>query len=60
MIYIIDGFEGNYVVCEKSDKTIVNIEREKVPSDAKEGDVIKVIKGMILLCLKNSETNILV
>jgi hypothetical protein len=37
---IIDRFEGELAVCEKSDRTLVNIPRSRLPSGAKEGDVL--------------------
>ncbi|AWK51627.1 DUF3006 domain-containing protein [Clostridium beijerinckii] len=42
MKVIIDRFEGNYAVCEKEDGSMINIEREKIPSVSKEGDVLLV------------------
>lgn len=38
----IDRFEGDYAVCEKEDRTMVNIEKKKLPKDAKEGDVLVI------------------
>jgi hypothetical protein len=43
---IIDRFEGEMAVCEKSDRTMINILRQKLPLQAKEGDVIN-IKGSV-------------
>lgn len=40
-MYIIDRFEGNYVILEDENKQMHQVEREKVPLDAKEGDCIK-------------------
>lgn len=42
MKVIIDRFEGNYAVCEKDDRTMLNIERIKLPAEAKEGDVLTI------------------
>lgn len=42
MKVIIDRFEGNYAVCEKEDGSMIDIEREKIPSVSKEGDVLLV------------------
>lgn len=36
----IDRFEGNYAVCEKADRTVINIPKNKIPPDAKEGDIL--------------------
>lgn len=38
--YIIDRFEGDYAICEKEDKSFVNIKRHKLPKDAREGDFL--------------------
>lgn len=38
----IDRFEGNYAVCEKDDRTMINIEIKNIPEAAKEGDVLNV------------------
>jgi hypothetical protein len=40
----IDRFEGKIAVCEKSDRTMINIPREKLPTEAKEGDIL-IIEG---------------
>lgn len=37
---IIDRFEGDYAVCEQADKSMVNIHKTNLPSEAKEGDII--------------------
>ena len=38
--YIIDRFEDKFAVCERDDLKFVNIEKDKLPGDAKEGDII--------------------
>lgn len=47
MMVIIDRFEGDYAVCEKEDRSMVNIERHRLPEDAKEGDVLVIEGGRI-------------
>lgn len=42
MIAIIDRFEGNYAVCEISNKEVVNIDKCLIPESAKEGDVLNI------------------
>ena len=37
---IIDRFEGEYAVCERADKTMVDIPRKDLPCNIKEGDCI--------------------
>jgi len=44
MKVIIDRFEGNFAVCEKEDRTMLNIVRDKLPARAKEGDVL-IVEG---------------
>ena len=43
---IVDRFEGEYAVCELSDKekgtTRILIEKTKLPCDVKEGDILAV------------------
>jgi len=40
----IDRFEGDIAVCEKSDRTMLNIPRHKLPLEAKEGDIL-ILEG---------------
>ena len=40
MLLVIDRFEGVFAVCEDENKNIVNIKREIVPKEAKEGDIL--------------------
>lgn len=41
MIYIIDRFEENLAILEDEDRKMLEIEREILPKEAKEGDCIK-------------------
>ena len=47
MKVVIDRFEGEYAVCEKDDRTMINIQKSNLPSDVEEGDVL-VINGDII------------
>ena len=47
MKVIIDRFEGDFAVCEKADRTMLNIKRDKLPVDAKEGDAL-IIEGDVI------------
>lgn len=38
----IDRFEGEYAICEKEDRNMINIEKSQIPSDVKEGDVLLI------------------
>ena len=49
MKVIIDRFEGNFAVCEKEDRKMLDIQREKVPNTAKEGDVLNIINDRITI-----------
>ena len=42
MKVIIDRFEGDFAVCEKPDRKMLNIKRDKLPPDAKEGDALNI------------------
>ena len=42
MIVTIDRFEGIYAVCEKEDRTMIDIKRINIPKSAKEGDILNV------------------
>lgn len=38
---IVDRFEGDYAVCERADRTMVDIPRTELPSQARVGDVLQ-------------------
>lgn len=40
MFGIIDRFEGKFVVVELENNKVINIEKTKVPIEAREGDVL--------------------
>ena len=40
----IDRFEGKFAVCEKEDRTMINIKKDEIPLEAKEGDIL-IIEG---------------
>jgi hypothetical protein len=44
MRVVIDRFEGDYAVCERDDRTMMNMERKNLPNGVKEGDAL-VIDG---------------
>lgn len=43
--YIIDRIEGDYVVCEISDGSMINIKSNRINEDFKEGDVLLEDEG---------------
>ena len=49
MKVIIDRFEGDYVVCEKEDRKMIDIKKAEVPVDAKEGDVLEIDNDQITI-----------
>jgi len=55
MKVIIDRFEGIFAVCEKEDRKMLDIERDKVPSTAKEGDVLNITNDKITIDFQETE-----
>jgi len=55
MKVIIDRFEGPYAVCEKEDKTMMDIKRINLPIGAKEGYVLDVQEDEITIDLEETE-----
>jgi len=55
MKVIIDRFEGDFAVCEKEDRQMLDIERHKIPSSAKEGDVLDITNDQITIYFKETE-----
>ncbi|MFL0196370.1 DUF3006 domain-containing protein [Clostridium sp. WILCCON 0269] len=52
---IIDRFEGPYAVCEKEDKTMMDIKRIKLPANAKEGCVLNISGDKITIDIDETE-----
>jgi hypothetical protein len=53
---IIDRFEGSYAVCQKEDKSLVDIPKYRLPLDCKEGDcLILNSNGMYQMDLEATE-----
>lgn len=55
MKVVIDRFEGSFAVCEKEDRTILNIKKEYIPEGAKEGDVLDIQGDKISIDTKETE-----
>ncbi|MGK0469198.1 DUF3006 domain-containing protein [Clostridium sp.] len=55
MKVIIDRFEGNFAVCEKEDRTMMDIEKSKIPTTAKEGDVLNITNDRITIDVEETE-----
>ena len=47
MKLIVDRLEGDLVVCEKEDGTMIDLKRDTLPEEVKEGDVLLVEGGNI-------------
>lgn len=46
-LYVLDRFEGDFAICEnRKSGEIKNIDRAKIPKDAKEGDVLRLENGI--------------
>lgn len=44
--YVIDRFEGGFAVAEEAGGGMINLNREKLPANAKEGDVVTEQHGI--------------
>ena len=42
MKVIIDRFEGEYAICEKENSEMIDIKKQQLPLEAKEGDVLVI------------------
>ena len=49
MKVIIDRFEGNFAVCEKENRKMIDIEKLKLPLMCKEGDIINITNDIITI-----------
>lgn len=45
MKYIIDRFENEFAICEDENKKMIEIKKEDLPLNAKEGDVLNLKDG---------------
>ncbi|WP_298836824.1 DUF3006 domain-containing protein [Clostridium sp.] len=55
MNVIIDRFEGNYAVCEKEDRNMIDIKKSEIPRVAKEGDVLSINNDVIIIDIEKTE-----
>lgn len=55
MRVVIDRFEGDYAVCEKDNREMIDIKRDSLPKEAKEGDVLDIEGDKIIIDLKETE-----
>jgi hypothetical protein len=47
MKVIVDRFEGDWAVCEKENREMIDIKKDTLPEEAKEGDVLN-IEGVVI------------
>jgi hypothetical protein len=52
---VIDRFEGNYAVCEKDDREMIDVERNRIPNTAEEGDVLCIDESGIYVDIEETE-----
>jgi len=48
----IDRFEGEFAVCEKEDRQMIDIEKSKLPEMCKEGDILNIKNNIITIDLE--------
>lgn len=53
---IIDRIEGNFAVCEREDRAMQDIDRSKIPVEAKEGDVLRIDEKTDTITIDREET----
>jgi hypothetical protein len=55
MKVVIDRFEGDYAVCEKENREMIDIKRELIPKEAKESDVLHIQDDKIVIDVNETE-----
>lgn len=55
MKVIIDRFENGYAVCECEDKTMLNIDKNKLPAGAEEGTVLIIEKDLLTIDINETK-----
>jgi len=55
MKVVIDRFEGDYAVCEKENREMIEIKRNSIPKDAREGDVLLIRENAITVDVQETE-----
>lgn len=54
MKLIVDRFEGDFVICEKEDGTMVDLKRDTLPEGVNEGDILFVEDDNIIVDEKST------
>lgn len=55
MKVIIDRFEGSHAVCQKEDRAMIDISKDKIPSGAKEGYLLNIDNDVITIDIAETE-----
>lgn len=55
MKVVIDRFEGDYAVCEKENREMIDIKRDQIPKEAKENDVLDIQGDKIAVDVEETE-----
>lgn len=55
MDVIVDRFEGDFAICERPDRQMIEIKKNELPPNVKEGDVLTISGDKITLNLKKRE-----
>lgn len=48
MLGVIDRFEGEYAVVILDDETVIDLKRNEIPEEAKEGDVLNIADNVTI------------
>lgn len=54
MVYIIDRIEADYAVCEKENRSKINIPLAELHRGAKEGDCFKIEDNMVVFLVEET------
>lgn len=55
MKVVIDRFEGDYAVCEKENREMIDIKKDILPKEAKENDVLDIEGDKILIDIEETK-----
>jgi Protein of unknown function (DUF3006). len=55
MKVIVDRIENAYLVCEKEDKTMMDVPMQEISGGAKPGDVLRITKAGIVIDQKATD-----
>jgi hypothetical protein len=52
---VIDRFEGDYAVCEKENREMIDIKKDILPKEAKENDVLNIEGDKIIIDIEETK-----